>query len=121
MKQLDKIQMSERIQQIMKNVGITQKGLANYLNISQPAISLYLQGRMPPADILLKIAQLGDTTVEWILTGETDSSPQILKIGEETTVYGSDRILHELWNQIPENTRHTFITLLKQFVENSSK
>jgi transcriptional regulator with XRE-family HTH domain len=117
MKQLDKIQMSERIQQIMKRVGITQKGLADYLNISQPAISLYLQGRVPPADVLLKIARLGDTTIEWILTGETDQSKRIFKIGEEKIVFGSDHVLHELWNQLPENTRHTFITLLKQFVE----
>lgn len=121
MKQLDKLQMSDRIQQIMKKVGITQKGLADYLNISQPAISLYLQGRVPPADVLLKIAQLGDTTIEWILTGETDPSQKIFKVGEEKIVYGSDRILHELWSQLPENTRHTFITLLKQFVENSTK
>lgn len=117
MKQLDKIQMSERIQRIMKRVGITQKGLADYLNISQPAISLYLQGRVPPADVLLKIARLGDTTIEWILTGETEQSKRIFKIGEEKIIFGSDRVLNELWSQLPENTRHTFITLLKQFVE----
>ena len=121
MKQSDKIQMSERIQQIMKRVGITQKGLADYLNISQPAISLYLQGRVPPADVLLKIARLGDTTIEWILTGETDQSKRIFKIREETIPYGSDHILYELWSQLPENTRQIFITLLKQFLEKSAE
>lgn len=119
MKQLDKIQMSERIQQIMKRVGITQKGLADYLNISQPAISLYLQGRMPPADVLLKIARLGDTTIEWILSGEIEPIKKIYKINEQTFAYGSEHLLHELWNQLPNNVRQTFLNLLKQFVEQS--
>lgn len=119
MKQLDKIQMSERIQQIMKRVGITQKGLADYLNISQPAISLYLQGRVPPADVLLKIARLGDTTIEWILTGEIEPTQKIYKIEDQTSVYGSQRILNELWSQLPDNVRQAFLNLLKQFVEQS--
>lgn len=121
MKQLDKIQMSERIQQIMRRVGITQKGLADYLNISQPAISLYLQGRVPPADVLLKIARLGDTTIEWILSGEIEPTKKNYKIEEQTLVYSSERILHELWNQLPDHVRQAFLNLLKQIVEQSKK
>lgn len=38
--------------------------------MSQPAISKYLRDRIPPAETLLRLAELGQTTVEWILTGQ---------------------------------------------------
>ncbi len=121
MKQVERLQVSMRIQQVMKRVGITQKGLADYLNISQPAVSLYLQGRIPPADVLLKIARLGNTTIEWILTGQTELSKKIFKIEEKKIGYGSEFDLHELWSQLPDNIRVAFLNLLKQFVEHSEK
>lgn len=114
-------QVAQRIKQIMKWSGITQKGLADYLNISQPAISLYLQGRVPPADVLLKIAKLGNTTVEWILTGETGPSGKTIQIKEERITYGSEIVLYELWRQLPENLRQAFLNLLKHVVEHSKK
>ena len=60
----------ERIDYIRRQNNLNQEQLAAKLNISQPAVSKYLKDRIPPADILLKLANLGGTTVEWILTGE---------------------------------------------------
>jgi len=117
MKQIERLQVSARIKDIMKRVGITQKGLADYLNISQPAVSLYLQGRIPPADVLLKIAGLGGTTVEWILTGKSESSKEILKIEEQRAAYGSEVLLIELWKQLPDNVRQTILKLLQHFAD----
>lgn len=105
----------------MKRAGITQKGLADYLNISQPAVSLYLQGRLPPADVLFKIAKLGNTTVEWILTGETTPSQRAIQVKEERIAYGSEIVLYELWQQVPENIRQAFLSLMKQVVAHSKK
>jgi transcriptional regulator with XRE-family HTH domain len=62
--------ITERIDFIRRQNNLNQEQLAAKLNISQPAVSKYLKDRIPPADILLKIANIGETTVEWILTGE---------------------------------------------------
>lgn len=117
MKQIDRLRVSGRIKEIMKRVGITQKGLADYLNISQPAVSLYLQGRIPPADVLLKIARLGGTTVEWILTGAGEPFNELPKILEQQAAYGSEAALFELWNKLPENVRQTVLKLLQHLAE----
>jgi transcriptional regulator with XRE-family HTH domain len=117
MKQVDRLQVSMRIKEIMKRVGITQKGLADYLNISQPAVSLYLQGRIPPADVLLKIAGLGGATVEWILTGKSESPKETLKIEEQRVAYGSEILLFELWRKLPDNVRQTILKLMKHFAD----
>lgn len=119
MKKLQAAPIGQRIGQIMARAGITQNGLADYLSISQPAVSLYLQGRLPPADVLLKIAKLGNTTIEWILTGEASVSKKITQIKEEKIAYGSEVVLFELWRQLPENLKKSFLNLLKQVVENS--
>lgn len=121
MKKYQATAVGQRIKQIMERAGITQKGLADYLNISQPAISLYLQGRVPPADVLWRIAKLGNTTVEWILTGEIAPTQKVIQIKEEKITYGPQVILHELWLQLPENLRQAFLNLLKQVVEYSKK
>lgn len=115
MRHIDRLQVSKRIKEIMKTVGITQKGLADNLDISQPAVSLYLQGRIPPADVLLEIAQLGGTTVEWILTGTREPSIQGLKVEEQRTLYGSEFALLELWKQLPDNIKPTMLKLLEHF------
>ena len=67
---INKKQIGKRIRQIMGQLDVTQQELADLLGVSQPAISIYLKGRMPPPDVLLQIARLGGTTVEWILTGD---------------------------------------------------
>jgi transcriptional regulator with XRE-family HTH domain len=115
MRNIDRLQVSKRIKEIMKTVGITQKGLADYLDISQPAVSLYLQGRIPPADVLLEIARLSGTTVEWMLTGTREPSMQGLKVEEQRTLYGSEFALFELWKQLPDNIKPTMLKLLQHF------
>jgi transcriptional regulator with XRE-family HTH domain len=108
----NKIQIGLRIQAIMKAAGITQRGIANYLGVSQPAVSFYLQGRLPPADVLLKIARLGDTTIEWILTGE-EKSKQKFAVKETAGKYGNQAILLEVWDKIPENIKGDIMLLLR--------
>jgi hypothetical protein len=75
-----------------------------------------LQGRIPPADVLLKIAGLGGTTVEWILTGASESK-EILKIEEQRAAYGSEILLFELWKKLPDNVRQTILKLLQHFAD----
>lgn len=63
-------EIRQRLLHIQSQSGLTQAQLAKYLKIGQPAVSKYLRGRIPPADVLYKMARLGKTTMEWILHGE---------------------------------------------------
>lgn len=53
------------------DLDLNQKQFAKKLGITQPMVSKYEKGEIiPPAQILLRIAKLGKTTVEMILEGE---------------------------------------------------
>lgn len=58
-----------RIKEIRKKLG-SQEKLANLLGVQKPTISRYESGRVPDAETLKKIADIGNTTVEWLLRGE---------------------------------------------------
>ncbi len=106
-----------RISQVMKQAGFTQKSLADYLGISQPAVSQYLRGRIPPADVLYQLAQLGNTTMEWILTGKKGDLSPSGRVAEKKVEYGSQTVLLKLWNQLPANLQRDFLTLLRHLIE----
>ena len=65
----DKI-IAARIADVMNQMGYNQQQFAKILGITQPAISNYLKGRIPPAQVLLRLAKLAQVSVDWILTGE---------------------------------------------------
>lgn len=69
---INKKNVGRRIKKVrVIDLDMTQKQFAKKLGITQPMISKYEKGEIiPPAEILLKIAKLGKTTVERILEGE---------------------------------------------------
>ena len=68
---IDKKNAGRRIKKIrVIDLDLSQKQFAKKLGITQPMVSKYEKGEIiPPAQILLKIAKLGKTTVEMILEG----------------------------------------------------
>jgi transcriptional regulator with XRE-family HTH domain len=67
-------EVGARITMLMRTGRMTQQKFAAELGITQPAVSKYLQGRIPPPLVLLKMAQLANVSMEWILTGHTSRS-----------------------------------------------
>jgi transcriptional regulator with XRE-family HTH domain len=64
--------ISDRIKQVR---GKKKKAeFARILGVPQPNLSKYESGRLPPADVLQKIADYGGVTVKWLLTGEEGSN-----------------------------------------------
>lgn len=61
--------ISTRIKRIRKEAGLRQWELARVLGTTQSAIHKYEHGVTPEPRRLLKLAKIGHTTVEWILTG----------------------------------------------------
>ena len=113
---MNELTIADRIRNIMKRRRLTQRELAETVGISQPAISLYLQGRMPPADVLFRIAQLGGNSMEWLLTG---ASPENIMqtVKEGSPVYGNRYLLLKLWDQLPQIIQRDILTLLRHIVE----
>jgi len=69
---INKKNAGRRIKKIrVIDLDLNQKRFAKKLGVTQPMVSKYEKGEIiPPAQILLKIAKLGKTTIEGILEGE---------------------------------------------------
>lgn len=65
----EKQEIGARIKRLRKEAGLRQWQLADLIGATQPAIHMYERGVLPEPKRLLEIARIGNTTVEWILTG----------------------------------------------------
>src|SRR5215510_4445762 len=66
---INKKEIGERIKKLRKEAGLRQWQLAEMIGATQPAIHMYERGVLPEPRRLLELARIGNTTVEWILTG----------------------------------------------------
>jgi transcriptional regulator with XRE-family HTH domain len=70
MEPLNKKEIGRRIKQLRKEKDLKQWQMADILGATQPAIHKYENGILPEVKRLLELARIGNTTVEWILTGQ---------------------------------------------------
>lgn len=70
MQELDKAAMGRRIRQIRLGAGLRQWELAKVLGTTQSAVHKYEHGVVPEPRRLIELARVGETSIEWILTGE---------------------------------------------------
>lgn len=105
----------QRIDWLRREKGLTQEAMAAALNISQPAVSKYLRDRLPPADILYRIARLGGTTMEWIMTGHKDYLPaqSDARVREQAGIYDTDWQLIQQLNGLAEEQRQAVVQLIR--------
>jgi len=66
---LNKKEIGKRIKRLRKEKGLKQWQMADILGATQPAIHKYENGILPEVKRLLELARVGNTSVEWILTG----------------------------------------------------
>ena len=69
MHDIDKQAMGQRIKQIRLQAGMRQWELARLLGTTQSAVHKYEHGVVPEPRRLLELARIGNTSVEWVLTG----------------------------------------------------
>ncbi len=109
--------VARRIEQLMKSRGWTQKDLAAALGVSQPAVSQYLKGRIPPAPVLYQLARLGRTSMEWILTGTSRDRPPAQQVQEPGSTYGNRETILRLYQQLPPPLQQALLTFLHRLVD----
>lgn len=102
MESLDKAVIGERIKFLRKSKGLRQWQMAQMLGATQPAIHKYENGILPEVKRLLEIARIGNTSIEWILTGRhwENGSKQIDRLAPE--VY---RLAYQFQSLNPEDRR----------------
>ncbi len=104
-----------RINLIRVQNNLNQEQLAQKLDISQPAVSKYLKDRVPPAEILLKLAQLGGTTIEWLLTGKKQYfvvEPNVIKEGSGKYSFDMDIQLASKISALDADAKDTLLRLI---------
>ena len=69
MDEIDKQSMGLRIKQIRLQAGMRQWELARLLGTTQSAVHKYEHGVVPEPRRLLELARVGNTSIEWLLTG----------------------------------------------------
>ncbi len=111
--------VGQRIKLIRGN--LTQGEFAKILGIKkQNYISRYENGRIPIHDILLKIAEHGRVTVDWLLTGRQEGRGLGLETRETPPPYGKSRIdreINELCMQLKPEDKKVLLRLLKGMVK----
>jgi transcriptional regulator with XRE-family HTH domain len=65
--------LGKRVVELRKKKGLSQSDLAKKVGISYAQIGRYeTKGAQPPAEVLKKIADALDTTVDYLISGDTD-------------------------------------------------
>lgn len=102
MESLDKAVIGSRIKFLRKSKGLRQWQMAQLLGATQPAVHKYENGILPEVKRLLEIARIGNTSIEWILTGRhwDNGSTQIDRLAAE--VY---EVAYQLQSLRPEDRR----------------
>lgn len=118
---IDISKVSQRIDLIRKQNGWTQEQLAEVLQLSQPAISKYLKERIPPAGTLLRLAKIGNTTIEWILTGQKSYLYQEVNhsITEKSFNYDAEYNLAKKIALLPIEIRKALISIINFTLDQS--
>jgi transcriptional regulator with XRE-family HTH domain len=114
--EIDQTKISERIDAIMQKLTLNQKQLAELLGVTQPAVSKYLSNRIPPAHILLKLAQLSGKSMEWFLTGDLES--MIYKVSEPKITYEGRLKLEKKISLLPNEIYKRLETLVDSILDN---
>jgi transcriptional regulator with XRE-family HTH domain len=99
MQELDKVGMGQRIRQIRTAAGLRQWELARLLGTTQSAVHKYEHGVVPEPRRLIELARIGNTSIEWILTGThwESGSPEQHRVSPD--VLRTALLLRELRNR----------------------
>ena len=78
MQKFSPVQVGQRIRRIRGK--LTQTDFAKVLGVyKQNYISRYERGRVPSPDLLIRIADYGKVSLDWLLTGKGGASPKHAK------------------------------------------
>ena len=111
-------EVGERLKKIRGD--LTQQEFADILKVKQNYISRYETGRIPNPKLLLKFAEYGGVTVDWILAGDSETD-KIDTVKETNPPYGKDEIDREIYGllkKLKPKDKKTILMMLQGLVSN---
>ena len=104
-------EIGSRIQQLRKTARLTQTELAGKVGISYAQISRYEnRGAQPPAEVLSRLAQVLNTSVDYLVNGNSDE-----KAGRFLTDAQLLNYFREL-DQLPDSEKDTILKVLAALI-----
>ena len=95
----------DRVESLLKEKRLTQKELAEDLELRRPTLSDWKKnGAVPAGDICIRIADYLGVSVEWLVTGK------------EAALSSEERTLLKQWQVLSEEQKDTIRTLLDKWV-----
>ena len=73
---MQRVDVGGRIHSIRRRLALSQAGFAQRIGVTKVSVARYESGRVPRAEVLEKIAQLGRVSIAWVLTGDNESNIQ---------------------------------------------
>lgn len=103
--------LGKRIQQLRKEKGYSQTELANTAGISYAQLSRYEnKGAQPPAEVLKRLANALDTTVDYMISGDTEEKAKEALNDTELL-----RQFKEM-DQLPPQEKSTLIKVISAYI-----
>ena len=104
----------ERLQKLRNDLNMTQKELAEKLDIKQQAISSYEQGTSKPKnDVIIKISKIFNISIGYLM-GVTDNP-------YEKEMPADAKELLEIYDSLPYDKKNISIEILKVLKDTSEK
>jgi len=113
---IDLMHVKKRIREILLHSGYTQQEWAELLKISQPSVSHYLKGRIPPVEVLVKISELVKIPLESILFSKSYGKENTNYIIAEKKVEYLQSEIVDLYNKLPGKLQKQILSLMRAMV-----
>jgi len=108
----------DNLKKLREEIGLTQKQVANYLNVTRSTYSYYETGRsLPSIQSLIKLSEIFGISCDYILN-EKVSSENLQRISD--TINESTEKEHEMlfyFRIIPADTQDKVLDILKNIYE----
>lgn len=87
------VNFSDRFKKLMDESGLTQMAAAKIFGVSQGAIFDYREGRSEPKSWpLLRMAKHFGVTVEWLMTGESDTKNTAAEMWKDRAIVAEQKL-----------------------------
>lgn len=103
--------LGERIQQLRKQKGLSQTELSKQIGVSYAQLSRYeIKGAQPPAEVLNKLADGLDTSVDFLINGNsTEKAQSTLKDAELLKQFKEIDIM-------PDDEKKTILKVISAYI-----
>lgn len=112
------------IRELREKKGITQAKLAEILGVGRTTITMYEKGTIvPPADILRKLADYFNVSVDYLLGREEKDSTETManKASVLENEFAQRGITAEKFNALPDNKKQLLYNLIIDMIESNGQ